>query len=697
MVAGAYKAELLADFRSAVDKAIARGTTLGDFRKDFDAIVARHGWSYKGGRNWRSEVIYSTNIRTSYMAGRWEQLNDPEVKKFYGFLEYRHGDSRIPRPQHLAWDGLVLPAGDPWWKTHYPPNGWGCKCRAFAATKEEHDAALNEGKGKAPPSPIDPKTGEPAGIDKGWGYNVGMAAGQRFKILEGAIERLPEDLRTALRKEIAGADRRIKAAPVKAEKKTPAAFDADRLKAVPNSQKGSMPGGLYEDDQGKRYYVKFYPDAAQARSEYAASRIYRLLGVDTPEIRLAEMAAPGGERRLAVISAWRDDLKRIGAEEMVRHPEEMAKIFHASALVKNWDVVGLEYDNLLLGREGRLAIIDSGGSFRFRARGGAKNFGAVPDEVKAFRDSRINPQSAKVFNEVFRSNVWLEREGAEPILKLAKADVKRVFAEAGFDAAEAKELTETLWQRRQWLIGRYDLENLLVPEGFGDHLNVFKQWGTQAWTPRVVNELVAGAEEAAFRQEMDALVAKFEEYVRSSIHPYARGVARALFSEWSGSSSSTGGATIKAWAEERFGMAANYHYGSTDRASISSQLRSHVDLSLSKAKLDRETVFRILDAEYEFHQYYLRRLHGYEDFPAIRYVTKQEFKTNYARGSWKGNAVQSVTVKVAGFGGQKAVRITLRVEDAVKTFLQGVKYMHYGAGESEYIVLGRMRNAAVVK
>ncbi|MFH2011690.1 MAG: phage minor head protein [Pseudomonadota bacterium] len=194
MIAGAYKADLLADFRDAVDKAISQGITLADFRKDFDNIVARHGWSYKGGRNWRSEVIYSTNIRTAYSAGRWEQLQDPDVKKFYGYLEYRHGDSRVPRPQHLAWNGLVLSMDDPWWKTHYPPNGWGCKCRVFAATKEDYAQADQEGLGTAPPSPIDPKTGEQVGIDKGWGYNVGTAAEKDYGVLADKFESLPPDI-----------------------------------------------------------------------------------------------------------------------------------------------------------------------------------------------------------------------------------------------------------------------------------------------------------------------------------------------------------------------------------------------------------------------------------------------------------------------------------------------------------------------
>jgi len=203
MVAGAYKADLLNDFRTAVDKAITKGTTLEDFRKDFDRTVARHGWSYNGSRNWRSELIYSTNIRTSYAAGRWAQLTDPEQMQVLPYLTYKHGDSRVPRPAHLAWDGLTLPAADDWWKSHYPPNGWGCKCRVYGSTKKEYEKARAAGKGEAPKSEIDPETGEPAGIDKGWGYNVGEAAQQHtHRILESALSRLPDDIASRLRMEV---------------------------------------------------------------------------------------------------------------------------------------------------------------------------------------------------------------------------------------------------------------------------------------------------------------------------------------------------------------------------------------------------------------------------------------------------------------------------------------------------------------
>lgn len=194
MVAGAYKADLLDDFRGAVTKAKKEGITLEQFRDDFDKIVSKHGWAYNGSRDWRSQVIYDTNIRASYAAGRWEQLTDPDIKKAFGYLVYRHGDSRQPRLMHLSWDGTTLPVNDPWWKTHFVPNGWGCRCQIFAADTADYQAAKAQGKGDAPLSPIDPATGAPIGIDKGWDYNPGIAAGHDYRILNDKFETLPNDI-----------------------------------------------------------------------------------------------------------------------------------------------------------------------------------------------------------------------------------------------------------------------------------------------------------------------------------------------------------------------------------------------------------------------------------------------------------------------------------------------------------------------
>lgn len=182
MVAGATKAELLADLRSAVDAAIAKGESLQDFRSRFDDIIAKHGWQAKGNRNWRTKVIYNTNLRTAYMAGRYQQMKDPDVVKLRPYWQYLHGDSRYPRPHHLSWHKLVLRHDDPWWDTHYTPNGWGCKCRVRSLSQRDMERK-GLTLGNAPDDGVyewKDRAGNihkiPTGIDPGWDYNVGKAS-----------------------------------------------------------------------------------------------------------------------------------------------------------------------------------------------------------------------------------------------------------------------------------------------------------------------------------------------------------------------------------------------------------------------------------------------------------------------------------------------------------------------------------------
>lgn len=175
MVAGAMRADLLSDLAGAVDQAIAGGQSIDWFRAHFDEIVARHGWDYKGERNWRTRTIYGANMRTSYSAGRVAQLRDGE----FPFWMYKHGGSLDPRPEHLALDGITLPADHRFWRTYTAPNGWGCSCRIVGLRRLEDARRLGGDPGKPLPEgwdSIDPATGEPPGIDRGWGYAPGDAA-----------------------------------------------------------------------------------------------------------------------------------------------------------------------------------------------------------------------------------------------------------------------------------------------------------------------------------------------------------------------------------------------------------------------------------------------------------------------------------------------------------------------------------------
>ncbi len=185
VVAGAMRDDLLTDFRQAVERAISEGATLADFRKDFDRIVETRGWTYNGGRNWRSRVIYETNLRTSYAAGRWAQIQDGKANR--PFVRYRHNDSVInARPEHKAWDGLVLPADDAWLKSHWPPNGWGCRCYVESLSRDDLARLGKAGPDTPPPSndrdvavgtrgPNPRVFRTPAGVDPGFGYAPGAS------------------------------------------------------------------------------------------------------------------------------------------------------------------------------------------------------------------------------------------------------------------------------------------------------------------------------------------------------------------------------------------------------------------------------------------------------------------------------------------------------------------------------------------
>jgi SPP1 gp7 family putative phage head morphogenesis protein len=180
-VAGATKIAMVEDFHQSLNDMLANGKTIADFRKDFDSIVEKYGWSYIGKRGWRTSTIYDNNMRNARMAGKWAQYQ--RVKKLRPYLQYKTaGDSRV-RPKHEKWHNWVIHIDDIWWDTHYPPNDFGCRCGARSLS-ERQVKKMGLKVIKSPPikwqERYNIKTGEiyqktPEGIGTGWDYNVGKA------------------------------------------------------------------------------------------------------------------------------------------------------------------------------------------------------------------------------------------------------------------------------------------------------------------------------------------------------------------------------------------------------------------------------------------------------------------------------------------------------------------------------------------
>ncbi len=200
-VAGATKKALIEDFRQAVDKAISQGTGFGEFKRDFDDIVKRHGWVHHGHPQWRARVIYESNMSTAYAAGRYAQMTRPETLEAFPYWQFVHTPVAHPRIMHLAWNGLTLKADDPWWDTHYPPKGWGCRCIASVVSE---GGLRRMGKTKPDTAPetkwttyVNKTTGVvtrvPEGVDPGWVGNPGKIwkEGRRAPVSAEPVSSVP--------------------------------------------------------------------------------------------------------------------------------------------------------------------------------------------------------------------------------------------------------------------------------------------------------------------------------------------------------------------------------------------------------------------------------------------------------------------------------------------------------------------------
>ena len=145
-VAKMMRADLLGDVHDALLEAQKSGKRFDQFLKELRPTLQRKGWWGRkdivnpdtgevktvtiGARRIRN--IFNTNMRVSYAVARCRQMKALETMVYW---RYSAVLDRATRPTHAARNGTILHRDDPWWKTNYPPNGWGCRCkvRAYSA------------------------------------------------------------------------------------------------------------------------------------------------------------------------------------------------------------------------------------------------------------------------------------------------------------------------------------------------------------------------------------------------------------------------------------------------------------------------------------------------------------------------------------------------------------------------------------
>lgn len=216
-VAKMTKASMLDDVQKSLDKALADGQSYEEWRSEITKKLDRQWLGRTYGSLWdemspeeqakhdepsqserlrtvnesRLTTIFRTNMFSSYQAGRYRQLMDD--KEDYPYWRYVTMEDGAVRPAHRALHGKIFRWDDTFWDTHYPPNGFNCRCEVEALDDFDLQALdlkpesgsvtqmrTDDGKTQAVYKDSD---GFYYPCDKGWSYNVG-----KTDVLAEAIE-----------------------------------------------------------------------------------------------------------------------------------------------------------------------------------------------------------------------------------------------------------------------------------------------------------------------------------------------------------------------------------------------------------------------------------------------------------------------------------------------------------------------------
>lgn len=152
-VAGVTQLNLLQDVLDLLAEATQQGRTFEDFKKELPKRLSESGWINTSGEPlstpWRLATIFRTNVQTALMASRYKTLQ--RVKKSRELWQYVAIQDSRTRPSHAALHGRIYPADHPFWQSHFPPNGFRCRCDVITYSRAEaEDLGLSESEGGEP-------------------------------------------------------------------------------------------------------------------------------------------------------------------------------------------------------------------------------------------------------------------------------------------------------------------------------------------------------------------------------------------------------------------------------------------------------------------------------------------------------------------------------------------------------------------
>lgn len=223
---------------------------------------------------------------------------------------------------------------------------------------------------------------------------------------------------------------------------------------------GGTQGGRWYLDQtsGDRYFVKSYehhPESKnRAATEYIANTIYARMGIPVPATHMTEGKVAMKEIKGLVkfpYDFWKG--KTVNAAQAKTffsdHPD-VKNGFIVDAWLANWDVFGLEFDNICRTQEGRMVRLDNGGSLFFRAMGNPKP--SFAEEAVTEIDTMRNPAIAREAGHIFQNLTSSEIQAQVKKLAATMTDgvIEEIVTSSGI--SNPQHIAQILIKRRKRLL-----------------------------------------------------------------------------------------------------------------------------------------------------------------------------------------------------------------------------------------------------
>lgn len=130
-----YAQDLNLELEAFTKGLIGRGLALPSMIQELQAKFAALGLD--PAQPFRLEAIARTKSQIVYNAGKYQEEQQPYIQDIlWGYTYSTLRDTRV-RDEHAPFEGVTLPKDDPFWKTHYTPNGWNCRCSVIAVFEKQ--------------------------------------------------------------------------------------------------------------------------------------------------------------------------------------------------------------------------------------------------------------------------------------------------------------------------------------------------------------------------------------------------------------------------------------------------------------------------------------------------------------------------------------------------------------------------------